>query len=109
MRVRFHLDEHVSGAIAAGLRRRNIDVTTSADASLLGADDIDHVSFARSANRVLFTQDDDYLVLHSQGVPHAGIVYCRQGMGSVGDIIRRLALIHEVLVPEDLDGRIEFL
>jgi hypothetical protein len=27
--IKFHLDEHVSGAIAAGLRRRGIDVTTT--------------------------------------------------------------------------------
>ena len=30
MVIRFHLDEHLSSAIAAGLRRRSIDVTTSA-------------------------------------------------------------------------------
>jgi hypothetical protein len=38
--LRFHLDEHVAGAIAAGLRRRGIDVTTAADAGLLGAEDV---------------------------------------------------------------------
>jgi hypothetical protein len=39
--VRFHLDEHVPPAIAEGLRRRRIDVTTTADAGLRGADDVD--------------------------------------------------------------------
>ena len=30
--IRFHLDEHVPTAVALGLRRRGIDVTTPADA-----------------------------------------------------------------------------
>jgi hypothetical protein len=44
--LRFHLDEHVPAAIAAALRRRGIDVTTAADAGLLGATDEDHLAFA---------------------------------------------------------------
>src|SRR5664279_5663622 len=33
--IRFHLDEHISGHIAAGLRRRNIEVTTAAEVGLI--------------------------------------------------------------------------
>jgi hypothetical protein len=47
MAIRFHLDEHVASAIAEGLRRRGIDVTTTADAGLLDAPDEDHLAFAR--------------------------------------------------------------
>jgi hypothetical protein len=45
--MRFHLDEHVAHAIAAGLRRRGIDVTTTTDAALLSAPDEDHIAFAK--------------------------------------------------------------
>ncbi len=37
--IRFHLDECCDPAIAAGLRRRGIDVTTSQEAGLLEAED----------------------------------------------------------------------
>jgi hypothetical protein len=37
--IRFHLDENCAHSIAAGLRRRGIDVTTTRDAGLLGATD----------------------------------------------------------------------
>ena len=37
--IRFHLDENCSHAIAAGLRRRGIDVTTTPEVGLLGAID----------------------------------------------------------------------
>jgi len=82
--IRFHLDEHISAHIAAGLRRRNIDVTTTSDAGLVGVTDIAQLEFATSSGRILVTQDDDFLRLHGQGVPHAGLCDCRQESMSIG-------------------------
>ena len=107
--IRFHLDEHVDPAIADGLRRRGIDVTTTADADLLGADDRDHILFALAQGRMIFTSDRDYLRLHDQGESHAGIAYCQQGSRSIGDVIRALELIWEVLEPREIHGRLEFI
>lgn len=107
--IRFHLDEHVNPAVADGLRRRGIDVTTSADAGLLRADDVDHLAFAVTDGRVIFTNDDDFLRLHNQGVAHPGIAYCHQQGGSVGEIIRALELIWEVLEPEEMHNHVEFV
>ena len=39
---------------------------------------------------------------------HAGIVYARQGM-RLGDLIRGLVLIHQVLDSEEMKGHVEFL
>jgi predicted nuclease of predicted toxin-antitoxin system len=72
--IRFHLDEHVNPAIADGLRRRGIDVATTADAGLLGADDLLHIAFAMPEGRVICTNDEDFLKWHDQGVQHCGIV-----------------------------------
>lgn len=107
--IRFHLDEHMPTAIALGLRRRGIDVTTTADAGLSGADDDHHLSFAFSQGRVVVTHDDDFLVLHSRGVRHKGIAYCRQGSRSVSELLRLLLLLHECLTPEEMENRLEFL
>ena len=57
---------------------------------------------------VLFTQDDDFLRLHASGVTHAGIAYAPQGT-SVGDIIRGLMLIHQLLEAKDMKGHVEYL
>jgi predicted nuclease of predicted toxin-antitoxin system len=103
----FHLDEHISAGIAAGLRRRNIDVTTAAEAGLTGVTDSTHLEFAASSGRVVVTQDDDFLRLHAQGVSHAGIAYCQQQSMSVGEMLRRL--IHDLLSPGEMAGRVEFL
>jgi len=107
--IRFHLDEHISAGIAAGLRRRNIDVTTAADAGLIGATDVAHLEFAASAERVVVTQDDDFLRLHAQGATHAGIAYCQQQSMPVGEMLRRVILIHDLLASEEMAGTVEFL
>lgn len=76
--IRFHLDEHVPHAVADGLRRLGIDVTTTTDAGLLGSDDVAQMAYGLTEQRVILTEDDDFLVLASQGASHAGLVYCRQ-------------------------------
>ena len=50
-------------ALAEGLRRRGIDVTTTAESALEGATDDDQIAFAREQGRVIFTQDADFLRL----------------------------------------------
>jgi predicted nuclease of predicted toxin-antitoxin system len=107
--LRFHLDEHISTHIAAGLRRRNIDVTTATEAGLTGARDEEQLKFAASSGRVLLTQDADFLRLHAQGFPHSGIAYYRQQSLSPGDALRRVILLHDLLSAEELAGRVEFL
>jgi predicted nuclease of predicted toxin-antitoxin system len=107
--LKFHLDEHVDPAVASGLRRRGIDVTTTIEAGLQGAQDKDHIAFALPAGRVIVTHDDDYLALHAQGAPHAGIAYCHQHARSVGEIIRMLALMWQVLEPMEMESRIQYL
>jgi len=94
--IRFHLDEHVPHAVADGLRRVGIDVTTSSDAGLLGAGDADHIAYGLAQARVVFTEDDGFLMLAATGVGHAGLAYCRQNSRSIGQIVRALELIWEV-------------
>jgi len=106
--IRFHLDEHVSLAIAEGLRRRGIDVTTTPEVGLNGADDLDHIAFGLANLRVIYTNDEDYLTLNDQGVPHAGFVFCRQGSRSIGEVTQFLTLLHACLTAEEIHGTVEF-
>ena len=108
-KIKFHLDENVNNAIADGLRRRKIDVTTTSDAGLISATDEEQLNFARSQGRVIFTQDSDFLKLHNAGFEHCGIVFCIKGSRSIGDILRGLILVWEVLEAEEISGKVEFL
>ena len=106
--IKFYTDEHVAKAVVQGLRQRGADVLTVAEAGLLGASDEEHLARAQREGRVLFTQDDDFLRLHAADVEHAGIAYAPQGT-SIGDLIRSLMLISQVLETEDMKGHVEYL
>jgi predicted nuclease of predicted toxin-antitoxin system len=107
--IRFHLDEHVDPAVAGGLRRRGIEVTTTADAGLSGEDDPVHIAFANSQQRVICTSDSDFLRLHGENIAHPGIAYYHQQERSVGELIRALELLWEVLEPDEMRNRVEFM
>jgi uncharacterized protein with PIN domain len=107
-RVRFYLDEHVSRAVAKGLRQRGVDVLTVPEAGMMGASDEEHLARALNDGRVVFTQDDDFLRLAAGGLRHAGIVYTHQRT-PLSEIIRGLMLIYQVLDAKEMRNHIEFL
>jgi hypothetical protein len=108
MPVSFHLDEHVANAIAIGLRRRGIDVTTTAEARLIGATDLQHLRHGVDTGRTIFTPDPDFLALAAAGTPHAGLVFCKQGSRTIGQIIDFLTLLDACLAQTDMANHIEF-
>jgi predicted nuclease of predicted toxin-antitoxin system len=107
--IRFHLDENVSNSIADSLRRRGIDVTTTPQEGLISAPDDEQLAFAISQERVIFTQDADFLRLNQAGATHTGIAFCRKNTRSIGEIVSGLVLIWECLEPEEMPDRIEFI
>jgi predicted nuclease of predicted toxin-antitoxin system len=108
-RVRYHLDENVDPAIALGLRRYGIDVTTTIEAGLLTRSDETQLQFIRKTQRVIFTQDADFLIIASQTDDHPGIAYCKQGSRTIGQVIEALVVIYELLKLDDMKGHVEFL
>ena len=113
----YYFDEHIPGAVAKGLYSRGIDVLTLVDAEMLGASDEEHFAFAREEGRTIVTYDDDFLRLADQTSvlrladqtsDHPGVVYAPQSRG-VGEMVRGLALIADVLSPDEMRGHIEFL
>jgi predicted nuclease of predicted toxin-antitoxin system len=107
--IRFHLDEHVTHAVAAGLRRLGVDVTTTVGAGLLGAADQAHLDYALAEGRVVYTEDEDFLTLVTATATHAGLAYCRRNTRSIGAVIRALELIWQVYEPDEMRNRVEYV
>lgn len=106
--VKFYFDEHIATAIAKGVRRRGIDVVTVAEAGKLEASDEEHLAFAHQQQRVIVTHDVDFLRLAAAASDHPGIVYSPQGR-SIGEMVRNLTLIGQVLTTQEMHGHIEFI
>lgn len=107
--IRFHLDECCDNAVADGLRRRNINVTTAPEVGLKGADDERQAAHGVAENRLVVTHDADFLRIHAAGVPHAGIAYRAKDTISIGELIKRLVLIWEIYEPEEMMNRVEYI
>lgn len=108
-RIRYHLDEHIDPVIATALRRFRVDVTTTVEAGLRTTKDDAHLRYVQRENRVIVTHDEDFLSWASSNFDHPGIAYCHVGARSIGQIVRALHLIYEVLTPQDMHGRVEYL
>jgi hypothetical protein len=94
--VRLYLDEDaMRKTLVFGLRARNVDVLTAADAEMINRDDQDHLTTASASGRVLYSFNvADYCTLHqswmSENRFHAGIVVAQQQRYSAGGELRRL-------------------
>lgn len=107
--ISLYLDENLSPKIAAQLRRRGIAVVTAHELGKLGDSDENHLKRAREMGHVLCTQDTDYLVMASQNIPHAGIVFGTLEEHSIGDWVNGLELICAVYTPEEMQNHVEYL
>jgi predicted nuclease of predicted toxin-antitoxin system len=106
--LKFQTDEHIPSAVIAGLKRRGIDVLSTPQAALLGATDENQLTFATQQQRVMITQDDDFLILHAQGVQHAGIIFVQPGK-SIGYMVRGLHFIYQMMTDKEMKNHVEFL
>jgi hypothetical protein len=75
----FHADQCISGRAVQMLLGYGLDVTTTAEANLIGASDAQQLAHADQERRILLTHDRDFLALDAQGRPHAGIVHAPTG------------------------------
>jgi hypothetical protein len=111
--LRLYMDHHVPTAVTAGLRQRGVDVITAAEDGSDTLEDDALLNRASSLGRVLFSQDQDLLVISHQwlqtGRDFAGVVYAHQLAISIGQAVRDLELIAKVLDPDDMRNRVEYL
>jgi hypothetical protein len=108
-----YIDHNVPSQIAAGLRKRGVDVITCLDDGTTTLDDDLPLDRATSLGRVLFTQDEDLLAIaqHRQQTSRefSGVAYAHQLNISIGQAIHDLELLAKVYEPADMRNRVEYL
>ena len=106
--IRYFADEHVPTAVPNGLRKRGIDILTVSEAGLLGTEDEGLLEFVREEERVIVTQDQDFLQIADREADYPGVVYAPQGR-SIGEMVRLLDLLFQVSDAEEMKGRVEYI
>lgn len=108
-----YADENIEEAIIQGLRRREIKVISSREEGFIGKDDEFHLQRAKQIGAVVLTHDTDFLLIahrwRSVKREHHGILYAHPQRLSVGDCIRKIELVVQILTDEELKNHIEFL
>lgn len=115
MKIRLYLDEDTMDAdLVRALRIRGVDVTSALEQRMIRRDDIDHLEFANSQGRALYSFNiGDYQQLHSEyltlGTHHSGMILAQQRRHSLGEQMRRLLKIVAQVSAEDIKDSIVFL
>ncbi|MBI3649893.1 MAG: DUF5615 family PIN-like protein [Acidobacteria bacterium] len=113
MSFQFYMDVHIPWSITKGLRLRGIDVLTSQEDGTREFEDAALLDCATELERVLFTQDDDFLreatLRFQTGAIFSGIVYAHQDTAMVGQYLDDLELIAQVCEPDEWINRLEYL
>ena len=113
MPLSLYMDHHVPKAITNGLRLRNVDVLTAHEDGTDEYKDPDLLDRATKLQRVLFTQDDDFLSEASERIQKSisfyGVIYAHQLRVSIGTCVNDLEMIVKSCEPEDIIGKVQFL
>jgi predicted nuclease of predicted toxin-antitoxin system len=113
MNLALYMDEHVHMAITIGLRFRDVDVLTVQEDDRAGTPDPLLLDRATELGRVIFSQDQDFLVeaqhRQTEGINFSGVIFARQSRVSIGDCIRDLEIIAKVGNLADFTNRVQFL
>lgn len=107
-KIKFYFDESVNVAVAAGLRRRGVTTITARDSGNLGLTDAEQLRYAVKNVLVIVTHDDDFLNLAAKKT-HTGVVYVHQQKYSIGDFMRHLKLLWDIVDSGEMKNHIEFL
>lgn len=102
-------DEHIRYEIIRELGRRGIDAISVQQIGLNATDDSIIMAAAEEQDRVIYTGDDDYLRLSNFGFEHPGIFYHHPEKYSIGEAISTVEVACQVLTPEEMRNRVEFL
>jgi predicted nuclease of predicted toxin-antitoxin system len=109
----FYFDQHVPGPVAAELRRRGIDVLTTEADRTKGLPDEALLERATALNRIMVSNDDDFLVIAAQWRSSdrhfAGLIRLRDQRLPYGKLLEDLLMIAEVYSADEMVDRIEYL
>jgi predicted nuclease of predicted toxin-antitoxin system len=113
MGIALYTDVQVRRAVVEGLRLRGVDVLTAQEDGAATLDDSRLLDRATELQRVIFTQDDDFLREASQrqksGILFGGVIYAHQLNITIKECIENLFLITQATELEEWRNQVEYL
>lgn len=108
--MRIYADENIEKSIIEGLRRRKVEVISAKELGYAGKPDEFHIKKALELKAVILTHDIDFLrIATTSGLSHRGIIFSHSKEVSIGQCLRGVELIVNVLTDKDMENHIEFI
>jgi hypothetical protein len=113
--AKIYIDEDASQqAIVSALRRSGVDVLTAYEAGREGRPDDEHLRFAASHGRAVYSLNvSDFTRLHweflTRGEEHFGILIIPRQRYGIGEKVRRLLQLLQSADAESLKNTLQFL
>ena len=108
--MKIFADENIERSIIDGLRRRKIEVISVIELGYEGLPDEFHIQKAYEIKAVILTHDFDFLRISSKpGISHCGIIFAHSWNVSIGQCIRGVELISNILTVQEMENHVEFL
>jgi Domain of unknown function (DUF5615) len=110
-----YLDEDsMDRELLSALRARGMDVLTATEANMIERSDSDHLAYASSQQRVLFSFNrGDFYALHTsylnEGKTHAGMILALQQRLSIGELMRQILGLAKARSAQEMQNHAEFL
>ena len=106
MATGLYVDVHVPASITSALRRRGVDVLTSQEDGTTEADDSCLLERATALQRVLFTQDTDFLRIAAEWQANrksfCSVIFARQVGPGIGEVVDELELFVQAAAENEL-------
>lgn len=98
-------DEHVHPVLVHLLKDAGFDVETVEDDVRKGIDDEEIASYVERSNRILVTNDTDFL----RSVPETGVIYYPEHDENPKKILRALESLRRYVEPEEIRGNVIYV
>src|SRR3972149_7802901 len=107
--MKIYADENIERSIIEGLRRRKIEVVSAIELGYEGKTDEFHIQKASEIIAVILTHDFDFLRIASNTcVNHNGLIFAHSRNVSIGQCIRGVELIVNILSDIDVEVCVVF-
>ena len=111
--LKAYADHHVVFALVQALRSRGMDVVTAGDSGQQQSDDTVLLAYALANQRVMLTNDTDFLVLAAEcsrrNEVFAPVFFWPQQQRGIGEMMRKIIREASVQAYEEACSRVFFL
>lgn len=105
MSITIQADEHIKKGISDGIKRRGVELHTVEEEEIKGKSDEDLLRFAKERDRVILTNDSDFLEMED----HPGILYITTQYASIGEIVQEVVRHVDQYTKEEFQDTIFYI